>query len=248
MKNKLIAEIGFNHFGSIDRTRTYLDSLTKHNLYGITFQIREPAHQVQKSFNYLNFSDFNIICEIIKDAGIKVGIALADKNKIAFFESLKVDFYKVIRNDITNYSLCKLLLQTKKPIYVSTGLSGMDSIANFMESHYTSNLDISLVHTQLSYKLEDCNLKCLDTLKDFNVPISYGHHCDSITALELALCFSPKAIFFYVKDNSTDDFPDNNHAITLNDVEPLIRHINKLNNAIGSGLKTPTEDLIKKSK
>jgi N,N'-diacetyllegionaminate synthase len=246
LKSKLIAEIGFNHLGSTVRALSYIDSLIKCNLYGITFQIREPIHQVEKSFNYINFSDFNNIFKIIKDAGINVGIALADIDKIDFFESLGVDFYKVIRNDINNDSLCKLLLQTKKPIYVSTGLSGMDSIANFMERHYSNEHDISLVHTQLSYKLADCNLKCLETLRNFNVPISYGHHCDSITALELALCFSPKAIFFYVKDNSTDDFPDNNHAINLNEVAPLISHLEKINCALGSGLKTLKEDLIKK--
>ena len=109
-----------------------------------------------------------------------------------------------------------------------------------------SKNNISLVHTQLSYNLEDCNLKCLDTLKKFKVPISYGHHCDSITALELALCFSPKAVFFYVKDNSSDDFPDNNHAIKLNELEQLISHLEKINVAIGSGLKTQKENLIKK--
>ena len=44
----------------------------------------------------------------------------------------------------------------------------------------------------------------------------------------------------------SDDFPDNNHAIKLNELEQLISHLEKINVAIGSGLKTQKENLIKK--
>ena len=84
MKNKFIAEIGFNHLGSTTRAHSYIDSLIKHNLYGITFQIREPAHQAKKNFNYINFSDFEDIFKIIKGAGINIGILLGDEDKIDF--------------------------------------------------------------------------------------------------------------------------------------------------------------------
>ena len=100
--------------------------------------------------NYIN------LCNKVKINNKKFGIAIADINKIDFFESIETDFYKIIRNDITNKELVKKLIQTRKKLIVSTGVSSENEIKEFLNEF--GNENIVLNHTQLSYDISDCNL------------------------------------------------------------------------------------------
>ena len=93
---------------------------------------------------------------MIKTNNKKIGIAIADINMIDFFESINIDFYKVIRNDMLNDKLIKKLIKTNKKIIVSTGTCSEQEINKFIKKHKSNN--ITLNHTQLSHEIEDCNL------------------------------------------------------------------------------------------
>ena len=229
----IIAEIGLNHLGNYDLAQEYVDTLNLTSVEGITFQIREPEFYLRPEKVHLQLvpSQYEILSKRIKNSGKSFGVAIADINQIDFFETLDTDFYKVIRNDITNKELIAKLIATGKKIIISTGLSSDDDINNFIKEFDTSN--VVLNHTQLSYDESDCNLRAIEGMRQrYNLPISFGSHCKNINVLYMSLCYNPTDILFYVrKDNRL--YPDHKHAVTLENVHSVVSNINNLTSAPG---------------
>ena len=229
----IIAEVGLNHMGLPDLAEEYVRTLVSYHVDGISFQIREPEYYLnpKKSHYKLDLSEYIKLSNITKNAGKKFGIAVADIAVIDFLESIDTDFYKIIRNDITNIELVDKLISTGKKIIVSTGMSSDEDISSFMK-HVGANDNIVLNHTQLSYDEHDCNLSAIKTLKDkYNCNVSYGNHCANVNTIYMALCYEPSDILIYVKGTSlTFTYPDDKHAIPINRFGLVCRNlmINKI--------------------
>ena len=237
----IIAEIGFNHLGNLEIANEYVDALIDCDIDAITFQVRETEHREANPGLYLNDDSYKHLFLKIKNSGKKIGVALADIDYISFFENLDVDFYKVIRNDITNKKLINLLMMTGKQIFVSTGTSSKKDIENFV-SHKSNQF--KLVHTQLSNALEDCNLKSIEKMKEYGLDVAYGHHCEDMTAIFMALCYNPSDLLFYVKGSSDFQYTDDSHAIQIDQIQVLIKKIHRCNDAIGTGIKKSMNNKI----
>jgi len=235
-----IAEIGLNHLGSPKRLINYVNYLNETNIDALTVQIREPEYYSKNPKFELDNSDYLKIIKKAKDKGKKFGIAIADVSKISFFETLNVDFYKIIRNDINNETLTDELVKTGKKLIVSTGTASENEILIFISKYKNSNFVIN--HTQISNDVKDSNLKAIKTLKKkFNTDISFGNHCNDFNIFYMALAFEPSDILFYVKENNIDKFPDDEHAVPLNDVGKLVRNMKSLQKALGDGKKQKME-------
>lgn len=234
----IIAEIGLNHKGSFDRAKKYIEDLCKTNIDGISFQIREPSFYKGDYEGYeLKEFQYKHLTDVVKKNKKKIGFAIADADRIKFFDSLGADFFKVIRRDLENEQIMKELILTKKELIISTGLSSNNDIDRFL-TLYKENNNITLNHTQLSYDAEDCNLRAIcDMKKRYGMPISFGSHCSNKNVLYMSLCFEPKHILFYVKDERVEDFPDDKHAIFLGDVLEVSYNLKKLSSALGNGKK-----------
>lgn len=233
----IIVEIAFNHLGKLDVANEYLDSLIECDIDAITFQVREIEHRKANLNLYLNDDSYKQLFLKIKNSGKKVGIALGDVSYVSFFENLDVDFYKVIRNDINNKKLINLLKMTGKQIFVSTGMSSVKDIENFVNSIPNHNNQFKLVHTQLSNSLEDCNLKSIEKMKQYGLDVAYGYHCEDEIAILMALCYNPSDLLFYVKGNLDIQYTEDHHAIPIDQIQDLIKKIHRCNAAIGTGIK-----------
>ena len=252
----IIAEIGLNHLGKYSEVVEYLDNLVDSDVDGIEFQVRDDSFYLrpEKKDLKLNEDEYIKISNLIKKENKSFGIALTDITKIDFFESIKTDFYKVIINDIKNKSLVESLCKTGKKVLISTGLSSDEDIQNLVEQ--VSDYDnVVLNHTQLSNKPSDSNLKAIEIMRNkYNMPVSFGSHCNNYNILYMALCFNPSDILFYVKNNSLAKsnwermgfpYPDDKHAILLEDVSDIVKNIRLLTGAVGSGVKEKMDNKLK---
>ena len=242
----IIAEIGLNHLGSRQLVESYIDKLIDTDIDAVTLQVRESEYYNTKWNNYdleLDKDVYFYVKDKLHSAGKKFGIAIADINYIYFFESVGVDFYKVIRNDITNFELIDKLKDTGKEIIVSTGLSSDKDISKFI-NHIGDDKNFKLNHTQLSYDIEDCNLKAIKHMKfRYNKEVSFGSHCNNINVLYMALCYEPSDILFYVKH--TENVPDSKHAIETDNVYEFVKNLKLLSTAVGTGIKQKMENKLR---
>ena len=246
----IIAEIGLNHMGSMTQIHEYISVLSETEIDAVTFQIRENEYYMngEKSQYLLSKDDYLQILNLIHASGKQFGVAIADVEAIDYLEEIGVDFYKIIRNDITNIDLTDKLIGTGKKIIVSTGLSSDEDIENFMV-RYKGCENIVLNHTQLSYDPADCNLSAIAAMKKkYNCNISYGSHCENSLTLYMSLCYEPSDILFYVKGRNPHKYPDDKHAINLDAVGFVSSNLKKLRNATGTGIKEKMINKIERVK
>jgi len=244
----IVCEIGLNHLGDPNYGEEYIEKIIESKSDGITFQIRENDYYSKKEHSHLLLSDsfYQKISEKIHDAGLKFGIAIAEESKIDFFNSINVDFYKILSWDLNNFSLIDKLCNTGKPIFVSTGMGSLDEISKFVQHVSSSKNQFSLIHTQLSHSLDEVNLKAIATLKTkFDLPVSYGNHALNMNTIYASIGFEPSDIFLYVKGNHDIKHPDDEHALNLNDLPELILNIHELYVALGTGKKQKMDKKIK---
>ena len=66
----------------------------------------------------------------------------------------------------------------------------------------------------------------------YNVPVSFGSHCENKNVLFMSLCYNPSHILFYVK---MDDmiYPDDKHAVSIEKINNVVSNIHKLSSALG---------------
>ena len=254
-----IVEIGLNHLGKFEEVIQYLNVLLDTKVDGIEFQVRDDIfyERIEKKDLELSNDEYKQICDLIHKENKSFGIALTDITKVDFFESIGTDFYKVIINDITNKPLVRVLCETGKKVLISTGLSSDEDIQNVVElvSQYPN---VVLNHTQLSNEPSDSNLKAINTMRDkYNMPVSFGSHCNNHNILYMSLCFNPSDILFYVKNESIAKvdweqrgftYPDDKHAILLDDVKYVVNNIQSLSGAVGSGIKEKMNNKLKVNK
>lgn len=237
----IIAEVGLNHLGVPKLAHLYVDKLIATDIDAITFQVREEDYYLNDKEKYLLEEKTYIeLVRKVHSNGKQLGIAIADVSKIEFFEKIKIDFYKVIRNDIRNIELIDRLIETNKKLIISTGTCSEDEISTFIAKYNQHNITIN--HTQLSYDIEDCNLSAIKTLREkFKVNVSYGSHCKDSKVLYMALAFNPTDILFYVKAYEFSLWPDNKHSVTLEQAEVIISDLKRLSAAVGTGTKEQME-------
>lgn len=250
-KLAIIAEIGMNHMGVVAYAEQYvreLGALAREGLDGITFQVREREYyHKQKSGEspFLPDGYYRIAALHTKSSGLQFGVALSDVTKIDHFEEIGTDFYKVLSKDIGNTELVDALLNTRKPVYVSTGLSGEEEIAAFLARLGAAFANLSLIHTQLSYDDADTNLRAIRSLREkFGTRVAFGSHSRDVNALYAAIGLEPSAVFFYVKGARPIRHKDEEHAILLSQCSAVVGEIRRLEAMMGSGIKKSMENTI----
>ena len=245
----IIAEIGLNHLGSKEYLTDYLSCLLDSSVDAITLQIREKEFYLNTQFENLELplETYNEIANQVKNSGKKFGMALSDLSLLSFFED-KVDFYKILSKDIGDDQFVdKLINKIDKPMFVSTGMSSYDTINSFLNKvKKDKKKNINLIHTKLSNKIEDTNLKAIEKMKtSFELPVSYGNHCENLLVVYAALAFEPTSIFLYIKGDRDCEHPDQKHAVPLSNVKQYAANIKQIARSIGTGCKNKSKNTIK---
>lgn len=245
----IIAEIGLNHLGSKEYLLDYLNCLLDSSVDGITLQIREKEFYLNTEFENLELplEIYSEVAKKVKNSGKKFGMALSDISLLSFFED-KVDFYKILSKDINNDELIdKLINKVNKPMFVSTGMSSYDTISSFLNKvKRDKKKNINLIHTKLSNKIEDTNLKAIEKMKaTFQLPVSFGNHCENLLVVYTALAFEPTSIFLYIKGDKDYKYPDQKHAVPLSNVKQYTENIKQIAKSIGTGFKNKSKNTIK---
>jgi sialic acid synthase SpsE len=235
----IICEIGLNHLGDEEYAHEYISKILSTNIDAITFQVREPDFYVNNYADFILSDDFyRDIFNKIKNSNVKFGIALSDVKKIPFFNTLNIDFFKVLSKDFKNDKLILEMLKTKKHIFVSTGIVSEIEISNFLKTFSSKKSFFTLIHTQMTHNIEDVNLKAISILqKKFQLPVAYGNHSKYSLVTFVALGFEPSDIFIYVKGNRSKSHPDEIHSIPLENIETFVYDLREMKKSIGSGLK-----------
>lgn len=231
-----IIEIGHNHMGSIEKGIDLIEKICETSCDAVTIQLREQSFYENNSNFDLPYYFYHVVIDKIKKSGKKVGVALSNLKIIDFFNNQAPDFYKILSKDLEDHEfLSKISNYSKSKLYLSTGMSSYDKIE---EALNTLGSNTTLIHTSMSDELADVNLKAIQGMRErFGVDIAYGNHCKNLNAVYAALSFKPTDVFLYTKGQETLDYPDNDHAVSINQLEIFLENIEQIEKTIGDGVK-----------
>ena len=147
-------------------------------------------------------------------------------------EEINVDFYKTLSWNINSFDFLDKLVNTGKKIFVSTGTSSTDKIDKLQNRYRGEN--ITLIHTQLQFEVENVNLLAIDFLRDrYDFPIAFGNHCENTDVLYTSVAFKPSDIFFYVKGDKRIEHIDEKHSVRLSKVNDTVNSLMELSKSLG---------------
>ena len=252
----LIAEIGNNHNGDIDRAINMIDRAKSVGADCVKFQMRQldqvyRERSLKKSGDDLGteyvidlLKRFELSVEqhkMLFDYCVQNNILYLctawDKQSVKFLENFGVLAYKVASADLTNLPLLNVLSQTQKPLILSTGMSSEEEIK--ITTNYLNKLGVAfaLLHCNSTYPapLHDINLKWINSMKNIHPLIGYSGHERGINvslgAASLEACIIER---HFTLDRNMEG-PDHAASLTQEEFSLMVNGIREIEQALGQG-------------
>ncbi|MDC7995706.1 N-acetylneuraminate synthase family protein [Altibacter sp. HG106] len=254
-----IAEIGQAHEGSLGMAHAYIDAVAKTGATAIKFQthiaqaessIHEPfrvrfSTQDKTRFDYWKRMEFTP--EQWKELGAhcaEVGLTFISSPfsnaAVDVLEAADVQQYKIGSGEVSNFLLLKKVVETNKPIIISSGMSSyaeLDDTVNFLKEHKT---DFSLLQCTTSYPTQpkQYGLNVIQELKDrYQVPVGFSDHSAEVATGIAAVALGATLLEFHVVFSKAQFGPDVSSSLTLEETTQLVAGAN----AIAEALQHPVD-------
>lgn len=264
----VIAEIGVNHEGSLDKAKHLIDLAKEGGADAAKFQsykadtlaskhspaywdtTKEPTQSQHKLFQkYDNFGaeDYVVLADYCKKVGIDFLSTPFDDAAIEFLDPL-MPFYKIASADLTNIPFLRKIAAKQKPIVLSTGASTLGEIDVAVETLTQAGCqDVLLMHCILNYPTDNKNahLNMIVGLQRAypNRLIGYSDHTlpdDAMTPLVTACLLGAVVIEKHFTNDKTLPGNDHYHAMDVHDLSRFIKLIDRVYTLLGpSNHKAP---------
>jgi sialic acid synthase SpsE/sugar phosphate isomerase/epimerase len=253
----IIAEVGVNHNGILDLALELIDAAADAGADAVKFQKRdlsklypkkylENANAGEKTLRYLlpilqrvelSEEAYHTIVEYCRDKNIIFMASPFDAASADFLEKLDVPAYKVASADLTNLPLLDHLVQKKKPLILSTGMSRMEEVeftVNFLKDR---KAEFALLHCNSTYPaaFNDINLRFMNRLREFEVPVGYSGHERGIAVSTVAASIGASIIERHITLDRTMDGPDHAASLEPHGFKKMVRDIRQVASALGTG-------------
>ena len=256
----IIAEIGVNHNGSVDRAKKLIDAAAVAGADAVKFQKRSLPDVYQgeildnpnlgeQSFQYMIplLRDFEFSEETyydLLDYAEKKGLIFLctpfDLESRRFLGELGIPAYKVGSCDMTNLLLLEEIANTGKPMVVSVGMSTQDELDITVQFLKEKNAQFMLLHCNSTYPapFEDLNLRFIQSLKErYEVPVGYSGHERGTAMAVAAVAIGACAVEKHITLDRGMEGPDHAASLEPEEFNTLVRDLRNLEMALGSGKK-----------
>lgn len=256
----VIAEAGINHNGSVRRAKQLIDAAAEAGADAVKFQKRNLAEIYQKELlenpnlaeqKYQVYLPLLMEFELSDDTFVELeryanekGIMFLvnpwDKRSCDDIERLlSVPVYKVGSPDLTNDELLEYMAGKKKPMILSTGMSELKEIEHAVELMKRLGASFALLHCNSTYPapFDEINLKFLDTLAQFGVPVGYSGHERGIAVSIGAVARGACVIERHLTTDKTLEGPDHKASLLSEEFKQMVAGIREVEQAVGEEQK-----------
>ena len=185
----IIAEIGVNHEGSLEKAKELIELAKEGGANAAKFQtykadtiasVNSPAywdrsmestasqHELFQKYDCFDEKDYIALCEHCHKVGIEFLSTPFDEVAVDFLDPL-MPFFKIASADITNIPFLRKIAFKQKPVLLSTGASNQAEIdLAISELQKYGCKDLCLLHCILNYPTlnENANLDMINGLQE----------------------------------------------------------------------------------
>lgn len=176
-----------------------------------------------------------------KEKGLDFIETLCAKGCLSLLKLFTPDFLKVASRDLTNLPLLEAMAETKIPIILSTGMSGVQELDNALETITRYHNDISILHCVSQYPThpDNLNLKTITFLKKnySQYKIGFSDHTIGISAPVVAVGMGAEIIEKHITIDRHMKGTDQAGSLGPDGVNRMVRDIRIVERWLG------TEDL-----
>ncbi len=241
MRPYIIAEIGVNHEGSLDRAKKMIREAAQGGAHAAKFQTykagklaakespaywdlsKEPTRSQRELFaKYDAFgpAEYQALAEYSNEVGIHFVSTPFDLEAVDTLDPL-VPFFKIASADILNVPLLRKVAKTGKPVVMSTGAATLPEIEFSIETLTEAGAtQIVLLHCVLNYPtpIDHAQIARIATLQRIfpNLAIGYSDHVapdDTMTSLEVATLLGAVVLEKHFTDDRSAQGNDHYHAM-----------------------------------
>ena len=259
-----IAEIGINHNGDLSICKKLIDTAKDTGFDAVKFQKRDidkvytkelldsprespwgTTQRDQKKGLEFSEADFNEIDSYCKKKKIEWFASAWDLNSQTFLRKFNCKYNKVASAMIVYEDLLHMIADEKKHTFISTGMSEYKDIDKAVEIFKNANCPFELMHTVSTYPMKDehANLNLIKTLREkYKCNVGYSGHENGLAISYAAAALGITSLERHITLDRTMYGSDQAASIEPNGMYNLIGAINKIEIAMGDGVKRLTEE------
>ena len=256
----ITAEIGINHNGDIDIAKKLIKMSKECGCDAVKFQKRTIEKVYSKEaldalrvspwgetnrdqkmgleFNKKEYDEINSYC---RDENIEWFASAWDIDSQIFLKNYDLKYNKIASAMLTHNELLDMVAKEKKYTFISTGMSTLEQVENAVKIFRDLECPFELMHTNSTYpmKLEEANLKCIETLHEkFDCKVGYsGHESSSYLLCVTAVMLGATSIERHITLDRSMYGSDQSASLEKSGLDRLVRDIRRLNLILGDGIK-----------
>lgn len=249
---RIVAEIGINHGGSADVARAMIDAAADAGADSVKFQLFDPARLISRAASPAGIHDFFNQFVLPRDAvkalkahadarGVDFFAAPFDPDSLEFLVALGAQRIKIASGSLNDIFLLESAAAAGCEVILSTGMSSPDDIRRAVEI-LAPRVPLTLLHCVAVYPTPDAaaNLRRMDALRAFGVPVGYSDHTPDSLASVMAAAMGASVIEkHFMTDSSAVDA-----AVSLDPAafSRMVRDIRRAEAMLGDGVVEPRGD------
>lgn len=258
----VIAEVGVNHNGSIQRGVELIEAAANAGADVVKFQTYKASQIVTKkaprywdeklnddnggtqydTFSKLDgmgidgYKAFKKRCQELNVIFTSTPFNIPD---VDVLEEIGVDVYKISSSDITYIQLLKCVASKGKPIILSTGCASIGEIEKAVDIiRKEGNQNIILQHCILQYPCDDenANLVKMQKIQEIfpDIPVGYSDHTFGVTIPAMSVAMGAVSVEkHFTIDNKLPDSPDHKLSANPQELEDMVKMIRTIEKAKG---------------
>lgn len=257
----IIAEAGVNHNGRVDIAKRLVEVAAQEQANAVKFQKRTVADilikdELDRPYDGVNsfgrtYGQHRSALELTDEAfralkahadarGIMFLASAWDAKSVDFVASLGVPGFKIASADLTNLPLLDRVARTRKPVFLSTGMSTLEEIGDAVDAIRRYHSELVLLHCVSTYPSDpkEINLRVMGMLRDtFDVLVGYSGHEQGLAVSYAAAALGACVIERHFTLDWTMPGPDHQASLQPEGLHKLTFGIRKIEDALGSAEK-----------
>jgi len=243
----VIAEIGLSHEGSLGVAIAMATKAAKCGVDAVKFQTHISEYESSKweefrvignyqdktRFEYWKRTSFTIDqWRILKEKCDELGVYFLSTpfsiQAAEILEVINVPAWKISSGDINNYPLLDYVAGTKKPVFLSTGMSDYYEIEKSVEylSSIRENLMIFQCTNSYPCPPEEIGIKEVEKLRNrFNLSVGFSDHSGKIGTGISAFSLGALALEVHVAWDKEYFGPDVTSSLTFQELRELVENL-----------------------
>jgi sialic acid synthase SpsE len=256
----LIAEIGSNHDGRLERAQEMIALCAKAGADAVKFQsftadglfvarTREggawkehPVWRALKKFE-LPAAWLPRLAACAREHGVDFLSTPFEPAAVEALERVGCPAYKIASGDMTHAALLRMAARTGKPVLLSTGMGELADARRAVETLLAAGgRELALFHCVALYppRYDEMNLHAVDTLaREFGCPVGLSDHTPGHDMVLGAVALGATLIEKHVTTDRALPGPDHPYALLVEEFAALAAAVRRLESALGDGTKRP---------